>query len=156
MKRVIVVALVVFLLDQAGKLIVVEWMDLRSRGVIGVLEPWVTFRMAWNRGVNFGLLASSDQLFRWILVVVSVVISIWVAFWVRQMRGVPPALFGGFLIGGALGNAMDRVRYGAVADYLNVTCCGLNNPYAFNVADISIFVGAFGLVLFGGKPRNGW
>ena len=55
------------------------------------------------------------------------------------------------IIGGALGNVVDRVLHGAVADFLNMSCCGINNPYAFNVADISIFVGAVGLVLFTGN-----
>ena len=46
--------------------------------------------------------------------------------------------------------------YGAVADFLNMSCCGLNNPYAFNIADIAIFLGAFGLVLFSNKlDKNG-
>jgi signal peptidase II len=53
---------------------------------------------------------------------------------------------------------LDRVLYGAVADFLNMSCCGIENPYAFNIADIAIFVGAAGLVLFaaeGGKGRRG-
>jgi len=54
----------------------------------------------------------------------------------------------GLLIGGALGNVVDRVLHGAVADFLNMSCCGFTNPYAFNIADISIFAGAIGLVLF--------
>ena len=62
----------------------------------------------------------------------------------RAKRGVD-------LIGGALGNVLDRVLYGAVADFLNMSCCGIENPYAFNVADIAIFAGAFGLVLFPGS-----
>ena len=71
-------------------------------------------------------------------------------------------LSGGLLVGGALGNVVDRVAYGAVADFLNMSCCGIENPYAFNVADIAIFAGALGLVIFakgsegrratGGKP----
>jgi signal peptidase II len=59
---------------------------------------------------------------------------------------------GGLLVGGALGNVIDRIVYGAVADFLNMSCCGIENPYAFNVADISIFLGAVGLVLFAGNP----
>ena len=51
-------------------------------------------------------------------------------------------------MGGALGNVVDRVLHGAVADFLNMSCCGINNPYAFNIADISIFIGAIGLVIF--------
>jgi signal peptidase II len=50
---------------------------------------------------------------------------------------------------------IDRIAYGAVADFLNMSCCGIENPYAFNVADISIFAGAIGLILFtAGKRRN--
>jgi signal peptidase II len=60
----------------------------------------------------------------------------------------------GLLIGGALGNVVDRIVYGAVADFLNMSCCGIANPFAFNVADITIFAGAIGLVLFsGGEPH---
>ena len=67
----------------------------------------------------------------------------------RMMR-----ISAGLLVGGALGNVVDRVLYGAVADFLNVSCCGIENPYAFNVADIAIFAGAVGLVLFGGDKRS--
>jgi signal peptidase II len=58
------------------------------------------------------------------------------------------------LVGGAIGNVIDRIAYGAVADFLNMSCCGFENPYAFNVADIAIFAGAFGLVVFSGKPTG--
>jgi signal peptidase II len=57
----------------------------------------------------------------------------------------------GLLVGGALGNVIDRILYGAVADFLNMSCCGIENPFSFNVADIAIFAGALGLVLFMGK-----
>ena len=73
------------------------------------------------------------------------------------MRREPPGRLGhisaGLLIGGALGNAFDRVVYGAVADFLNMSCCGFDNPYAFNVADIAIFAGAIGLAFFS-SPEN--
>ena len=59
----------------------------------------------------------------------------------------------GLLIGGALGNVVDRLAYGAVADFLNMSCCGFSNPYAYNVADIAIFAGAIGLILFTGEKR---
>ena len=58
------------------------------------------------------------------------------------------------LIGGALGNVIDRIVYGAVADFLNMSCCGFDNPFAFNVADIAIFIGAFGLILFTGEKKT--
>ena len=56
-------------------------------------------------------------------------------------------LTAGLLLGGALGNVVDRLIYGAVADFINMSCCGIDNPYAFNVADIAMFAGAIGLVL---------
>jgi signal peptidase II len=79
----------------------------------------------------------------------------------RRERGNWKAeLAGGLLVGGALGNIVDRIAYGAVADFLNMSCCGIENPYAFNVADIAIFGGALGLVVFakgesGGSARGG-
>jgi signal peptidase II len=57
------------------------------------------------------------------------------------------------LLGGALGNVVDRLIYGAVADFLNMSCCGIDNPYAFNVADIAVFAGAIGLVLAPGAKN---
>jgi signal peptidase II len=60
------------------------------------------------------------------------------------------------VIGGAIGNVFDRLLYGAVADFLNMSCCGFENPYSFNVADISIFIGAVGLILLtNDAPRTG-
>ena len=140
----------VFLLDQATKWIVVHWMNLVDRGEIEVLPPFLNFRMAWNTGINFGLFADLDM--RWVLVAISVVITGLVIWWVHRDRaGRWMALSAGILVGGALGNVVDRLLYGAVADFLNMSCCGIETPYAFNLADIAIFAGAIGLVLFGGN-----
>ena len=57
----------------------------------------------------------------------------------------------GLLVGGALGNVIDRLLYGAVADFLNMSCCGIRNPFAFNVADAAIFGGALTLAFFSGS-----
>lgn len=143
----------IFLLDQASKYLVVHILNLRQLGEIDVLPPLLNLRMAWNYGINFGLFAQNGDLTRWVLVVVALAISAAVIWWVIND---PPGTIGkiaaGFLIGGALGNVIDRLLYGAVADFLNMSCCGIDNPYAFNVADIAIFIGAIGLVLFtGGK-----
>ena len=59
-----------------------------------------------------------------------------------------------WLIGGALGNVVDRLLYGYVLDFLNMSCCGINNPFVFNLADVFIFAGAIGLVLFEGKKAS--
>ena len=147
-------ALIVFVIDQALKVIVVWWLNLAERGEIDVIPPLLNFRMAWNRGVNFGLLAGDADVLRWGLIAVALAISVWVWIWVRRdAPSVRTQVLAGLLIGGALGNVVDRVLYGAVADFLNMSCCGIENPFAFNVADICIFVGALGLVIFAGKDK---
>ncbi|MBE2277684.1 MAG: signal peptidase II [Rhodobacteraceae bacterium] len=153
-------ALITFAVDQISKLAVVHGLGLIDRGEIDVLPPYLNFRMAWNYGINFGLLAGESDIMRWLLIAVALAISIWVWLWIRRAGYGPVAqISAGLLVGGALGNVVDRLRYGAVADFLNMSCCGIENPFAFNVADIAIFAGALGLVLFAGKggshPRNG-
>ncbi|MEE4345891.1 MAG: signal peptidase II [Paracoccaceae bacterium] len=154
MRLVFWVALVIFVADQAVKYLVVHLMDLAYLGAIDVFPPYLNLRMAWNYGINFGLFAQASDLARWILISVALVISVGVLWWVRKE---PPGRFGlisaGLLVGGALGNVVDRIVYGAVADFLNMSCCGFENPYAFNIADISIFAGALGLVLFTGEKK---
>ena len=141
----------VFLLDQATKYLVVHMMDLRSLGSIDLWPPFINLRMAWN----FGILAGDDPLTRWVLIAVALVISGAVLWWVHNEPLERWHRFAaGLLVGGALGNVIDRLIYGAVADFLNMSCCGISNPYAFNVADIAVFAGAFGMVLLpsGKKP----
>ena len=148
MKTVFWTAFWVFLVDQATKYLVVHWMDLRTLGTIEVAPPLLTLRMAWNYGINFGLLAGDSPLTRWILIAVAVAISGAVLWWVHHEPGGKwQKVAAGMLVGGALGNVVDRMLYGAVADFINTSCCGFNNPYAFNVADITIFVGAIGMVI---------
>ena len=96
--------------------------------------------MAWNRGVNFGLFQSGDA-GRWILIALSLIICGWIIRWLRQDHDRHIVqLCGGLLVGGALGNVIDRLIYGAVADFLNMSCCGIDNPFAFNLADVAIFL----------------
>lgn len=145
-------ALVAFGIDQLSKLIVVHWMNLKEIRALDVLPPVLNFRMGWNHGVNFGLFGSDSELMRWILIALALGICVGVAVWIRREGGGPRVeISAGLLIGGALANVLDRVIYGAVADFLNMSCCGIRNPFTFNLADVAIFAGAIGLVLFTGK-----
>ncbi len=142
----------VLILDQVSKYIVVHLMGLDRLGAIDVLPPWLNFRMAWNQGVNFGLFSGEANWTRWVLIVLALAISGWVWHWVsREDHSTRVKLAAGLLVGGALGNVIDRLAYGAVADFLNMSLPGWHNPYSFNVADIAIFAGAAGLVLFTGS-----
>lgn len=142
-------ALAAFLLDQGSKVLVVHHMNLIAIGAIDVWPPYLNFRMGWNRGINFGLFAGYSEALRWVLIAVALAIVAGVTWWLRRSRqGAMAMVSGGLLVGGALGNVVDRVLYGAVADFLNMSCCGIQNPFTFNVADIAIFAGAIGLVIF--------
>jgi signal peptidase II len=150
MRLLSITALCTFAVDQALKWLVVQYLDLIRRDLIEVWPPYLEFRMAWNTGINFGLFNTN----RWVLISVALAIAAWVLIWVwREKADWRAQISAGLLIGGALGNVLDRLVYGAVADFLNMSCCGIENPYAFNVADIAIFAGAFGLLLFTGKPQ---
>ena len=156
MRIAAITAAVIFVLDQLSKYAIVQGLNLIERGVIDVLPPLLTFRMAWNRGINFGLFAHDAEIMRWVLIAVALVISGWVWLWIRREgAGRWAQISAGLLVGGALGNVIDRIVYGAVADFLNMSCCGIENPYAFNVADIAIFAGAIGLILFTGGDEKG-
>jgi signal peptidase II len=136
----------IFLIDQISKYYVVHWLGLIEKGRIEIWPPFLEFRMAWNRGVNFGLFADYDL--RWPLIILALAISGGVIWWLSKTGGTKWVyISAGVLIGGAIGNVFDRLFQPekAVADFLNMSCCGINNPYAFNVADIAIFIGAIGL-----------
>ncbi|MBK1634293.1 signal peptidase II [Rhodovulum adriaticum] len=155
MRALFAMAGAVFALDQIVKVYVVHVLDLAETLRLDVWPPYLNLRMAWNRGINFGLLPAEGDAGRWILIGVALAISAGVLVWMlRESHGIWARLSAGLLIGGALGNAVDRVIYGAVADFLNMSCCGIDNPYAFNVADIAIFAGALGLVVFTGRDKT--
>ncbi len=146
-------AVAVFVIDQIIKVWVVQILNLKTVGTILVAPPFLTLRMAWNEGINFGLFAGLGDAMRWFLVALALAISAWIVVWMRRDRpGRWVQISAGLVLGGAIGNIVDRVVYGAVADFLNVSCCGFENPWSFNVADIAIFVGAFGLILLAGDP----
>jgi signal peptidase II len=149
MKRIALIAGIVLLLDQASKILVVQVLDLKRLQEMDVLPPFLQFHMAWNTGVNFGLFHGSGDLMRFVLIGVSFAIIAGVLYWMRKAHDKITLTAAGLLIGGALGNVIDRLVYGAVADFLNMSCCGIENPYSFNIADIAIFLGAIGLILRG-------
>ncbi|WP_425051417.1 signal peptidase II [Psychromarinibacter sp. S121] len=154
MRRFWIAAAVVFVLDQLSKLAILHVVNLDQKIAYDIWPPFLNLRMAWNYGVNFGLFSNGDGPQRWVLIAVALVISGWVVWWMRREKRPMAHVSGGLLVGGALGNVIDRFAYGAVADFLNMSCCGFSNPYSFNVADIAIFAGAVGLILFTGEPRK--
>ncbi len=145
-KRALLALLIIVAADQFTKWLVVEQMHLREVGAIDFI-PFLNFRMAWNTGVNFGLLSADDPAGRVLLILFTGGVSLALiasALWMRR----PLSAIGlGIAAGGAIGNLIDRFTYGAVADFINMSGFGIRNPWSFNVADIAIFIG-FGLLLW--------
>lgn len=150
MRAYLIAAAAMFALDQVSKWAVVERLGLKDRLVIDVAPPYLRFVMGWNEGVNFGLLSGAPEVLRYALIVLAIVICVWVTRFARADGRTGIMAAAGLLVGGALGNAVDRIAHGAVADFLNMSCCGIANPFAFNLADVGIFAGAITLVIFAG------
>lgn len=155
MRLVFFSAMIWFALDQGSKYGVLYGLNLIEIGRYEVFPPLLTFHLGWNTGINFGLFGGGPDVMRWVLIGVAVVIIAWLLYWAKTGLSRPIALIAaGSVIGGALGNSLDRAIHGAVIDFLNMSCCGINNPFTFNVADIGIFAGAFGLIMFADSRRE--
>ena len=154
MRALWIAALMAFAIDQATKYGVIWGLDLVTLRQIDVAPPYLVFRKGLNTGVNFGLLSGDSDALRYGLIVVALVLCGIVLWWARGFSRPVEFVSAGLLVGGALGNALDRVFHPGVLDFLNMSCCGMDNPYIFNVADVFIFAGAIGLVLFSGDGRR--
>jgi signal peptidase II len=146
------VALLVLAADQASKWWVLNVLDLPSLGTVAVL-PVLNLTMVWNRGVTFGLLNSlgnwgAPALGVGALLVVAV-LGIWLA---RAERPLVAAAIGA-IAGGAVGNVLDRIRFGAVVDFIHAHAWGWS-WYVFNVADAAIVCGVAALLLDGLRTRR--
>src|SRR5262249_51926344 len=136
-------AALVFVADQVSKYLVLEVLHFSPTGchenpeLCGYIHllPVFDMRMVWNTGVSFGMLRAGSELARWGLVLLSLVISGVFGRWLMTATRRLTAIALGLVIGGALGNVIDRIRFGAVADFLDFH--GLWFPWVFNVADAS-------------------
>lgn len=118
--------------------------------------PFLDFVPVWNRGVSFGLLSSSSPWTPWALSGFAVLVCLFMAGWLARAQSWPLILGLGAVIGGAVGNVIDRVLYGAVVDFIDVHYGGWHWP-AFNIADSAITLGVGLLLLdaFGIGTRKG-
>jgi signal peptidase II len=146
------VALLLLGFDQLTKWLALHVLDLAARPI--AVTPFFNLVMVWNRGVSFGMLDTLGEAAPWLLSGLSVAVVIALLFWLRRSEHPIMAVGLGLVIGGALGNVIDRLRYGAVVDFLDFHLAGWHWP-AFNLADAGICVGA-GLILVDGllAPRR--
>lgn len=133
------VATIVFVLDRLNKLWLVEFYDLPGRGRVEV-TPFLDLVMVWNRGISYGLLQQDSDLGRQLLIVFSFAVAVVLMVWLARIRRGTLALGLGLIIGGALSNPVDRLIYGAVADFYRLHAFGWS-WYVFNLADAAIVAG---------------
>lgn len=138
------IAAVLIVADQITKWIILERVMVPPR-IIPVTD-FFNLVLVWNRGVSFGLFSDGDPSQRWILIGVALAVTTALTVWLWRADRWPVALALGLVIGGALGNVIDRLRFGAVADFLDFHVAGFHWP-AFNLADSAITVGVVLLVL---------
>jgi signal peptidase II len=133
-----ILALAVIVADQAVKYWILEVLRLQEGQSIAVLGP-IHLTGVWNPGVSFGFLQAQHDLVRWLLAAFSVIVAVMLGVWVRATQRPMFAVAVGLVMGGAVGNVIDRIRIGAVADFVDVS--RLYFPWVFNVADSAITIG---------------
>jgi signal peptidase II len=144
------IVLAVFALDQASKLWLLFGVGLAENGPFAVL-PFMDIVLAWNRGISYGLFQQYSAVGRWGLVAISFVAAIWLGRWMwREPRALTVVALA-LIIGGALGNGVDRAVYGAVVDFVHLHW-GRFSWYIFNVADAAIVVGVAALLYESFRP----
>ena len=139
------VAVSAFVLDQLSKWWILEVVTLPARPMIEV-TGFFNLVMVWNTGVSFGMFAGHGEFMRWVLFGLSGILVAALTVWLMRVHTRYMVVALGLVIGGAIGNMVDRVRYGAVADFLDFHMFGWHWP-AFNVADSFIFIGVAMLCL---------
>ena len=144
----VIVAIVTLVLDQASKFWLVRVFDIAHRGTVK-LTPFFDLVLAWNQGISFGWFQNDGPAAQIVLMAVKVVAVVVLAVWMARSRTLIATLALGLIIGGAIGNGLDRLAYGAVVDFaLFHVQIGENtfNWYVFNLADVAIVAGVAALL----------
>jgi signal peptidase II len=153
----LIIALIVMILDQASKWWMLEGVGMLANPRVIEVTSYFNLVMAWNRGVSFSLFWHEAEYMPYVLSAVALGIVAFLLSWLRKADRPFLAISIGMVIGGALGNVVDRLRFGAVTDFLDFHVLGYHWP-AFNVADAGISVGVALIVidsLFGGQGTDG-
>ena len=150
----LLLAVLVLFLDQVSKVAIVEWVMQPPRTV--VVTGFLAIVLVWNRGMSFGLFNTGDPAVTYILAGLSISVAIGLIWWLaRAQRGLVVVGLG-LVLGGALGNLIDRLTHGAVVDFILLHAGSWSWP-AFNVADSAISLGVVALLwdsLFGARESR--
>jgi signal peptidase II len=148
------VAAIALIADQVTKAWMLYGYEIGAKGVVTV-TPFFDLVLVWNRGVSYGLLPQDSDFGRWALVLFAFAAALALVIWLARVTSPLAAAAMGLVIGGAVGNAIDRILYGAVADFFSFHAYGYQ-WYIFNIADVAIVAGVIGLLyesVFGGHKK---
>ena len=152
----LVIAALTALADQALKLWLIYGFDLAHRGRFAI-APYVDLVLNWNTGISYGLFRDQGTVGQWMLLIVKVVAVALLWAWLARAPSRLAAIALGLIIGGAVGNAIDRLTFGAVADFVLLhfsTATWHFEWYVFNLADVAIVAGVIGLLWDALIPRS--
>jgi signal peptidase II len=143
----LILALLIIAADQASKVYVTQ--VLLADGMPVKLTGWLNIILVMNKGVSFSLFSDGSDTVRWVLTAVALAIALVLTIWLFRAPGWFTAMALGLVIGGAIGNAIDRIRLGAVIDFVDFHVPAWNDWHfaTFNVADSAISTGVFLLLL---------
>src|ERR1043166_3980613 len=141
------IALIVFALDQLAKWVVTHPLGVNEIGDQLVLLPIFNFTFTRNEGISLGLLNATNPLGRWMLVGLTIAIAVGVAIWIGRERNRIDQAALGMVLGGALGNILDRVRFGYVVDFADLHFGDFRPFLVFNVGDAAISIAVVILLL---------
>jgi signal peptidase II len=144
----IIAAILTLILDQASKYWLLNVFDIARRGTVQV-TPFFDLVLAWNIGISFGWLQNDSQIAQLSLMAIKAVAVVLLAIWMVRSQTWLATVALGLIIGGALGNAIDRLAYGAVVDFalFHIEIGGqVYNWYVFNLADVAIVAGVAALL----------
>jgi len=136
----LIIALLIFVLDQASKFVVMQLLQLPARGQIELI-PFFNLTWAQNYGVSMGFLTASTEFQRWALVALTGLIGIAVFLWMNREKAKWDIFALGMILGGAMGNIVDRARLGYVADFADLHVGDFRPFLIFNLADACISIG---------------
>ena len=144
----VLAAVATLVVDQASKLWLLHVFDIGHRGTVKV-TPFLDLVLAWNIGISFGWFQNDNPVAQIALMAIKALAVVALAIWMARSRTVLATVALGLIIGGAIGNAIDRIAYGAVIDFaLFHVQIGQNtfNWYVFNLADVAIVAGVMALL----------
>ncbi len=145
-RTALLIAATIFLVDQIAKFLVTGPLGLSYIGAEHYLLPFFQFTLTHNEGIALGMMQAGSETQRWVMTAILGAITGGVAYWAWSEKSRGDAVGLAFVLGGALGNLLDRVRFGYVVDYLDLHFGEFRPFLVFNIADVAITVGVLVLL----------